>query len=29
MISYHPNAINWGNRLFDYYLENSNRLEIN
>lgn len=28
MISYHPSAIDWGNRLFDYYLENSERLEL-
>jgi predicted transcriptional regulator len=28
MISYHPNAIEWGNRLFNYYLENSNPLKL-
>jgi len=28
MISYHPNAINWGNRLFDYYQERSERFKL-
>ncbi|MDD1775343.1 MAG: DUF1724 domain-containing protein, partial [Methanobacterium sp.] len=28
MISYHPNAIEWGNRLFDFYLGNSNPLQL-
>ncbi len=28
MVSYHQSAINWGNRLFDYYLKNSNQLEL-
>lgn len=26
MISYHPKAIDWGNRLFNYYLRNAKRL---
>ena len=28
MISYNPNAIEWGNRLFDYYRNNSKRLNL-
>lgn len=28
MISYHPNAIEWGNRLFNFYLESSDPLKL-